>query len=384
MSNINIETLTAVHIGSGNSLQYGNDFIRDNIIKDKVELDVLGIVDPAKILELIGVDHIPQWTAAIERNESAKKIVHLYAPNSKLSDYTSRFIINFTSIKNSDTLKEHIHDGRGIPYIPGSSIKGAIRTAILSSLINNSSEQFEDKIKERTKDGREKKDRNGNCKLSADTIENELFGNDPKVDVFRFLQIGDAYFGNNYEIAIRMVNINERKRESYWDTSKSQLIEAISNGDKTTFQIKINSALYNFAQSKVHSLPECMTSIPALFSTINNHTKHLIDEELTYWNEQSINDHSGNVDVYMEKIGQIQKEIMRCKDGKECVLRIGHGSGWRFITGAWSEKLNSFNPVVMSAARPNNFRYSEYNFPKTRRVDEECELLGFVKLTNNK
>lgn len=74
---------------------------------------------------------------------------------------------------------------------------------------------------------------------------------------------------------------------------------------------------------------------------------------------------------------------MGCKDGKECVLRIGHGSGWRFITGAWSEKLNSFNPVVISAARPNNFRYNEYNFPKTRRVDEECELLGFVKLTNN-
>jgi CRISPR type III-A-associated RAMP protein Csm5 len=32
------------------------------------------------------------------------------------------------------TLKECIHSGLGVPYIPGSSIKGAIRTAIVATL----------------------------------------------------------------------------------------------------------------------------------------------------------------------------------------------------------------------------------------------------------
>ena len=57
-----------------------------------------------------------------------------------------------------------------------------------------------------------------------------------------------------------------------------------------------------------------------------------------------------------------------------------HGSGWRFITGAWCEGLDNFDEVI-AVSRPNNGRYQEYDFPKSRRIDEDSDILGFVKLS---
>ena len=208
-----------------------------------------------------------------------------------------------------------------------------------------------------------------------------MFGSNPNEDVFRFLQVGDAYFGENYEVAIRMVNINERERQSFWDESKSQLIEAIPPEDEAEFQLKLNETGYNLSRDRVHTMPDCMKSLSDLFQTINNHTQKLLESEIEYWKEREENDDSEKVCLYLEKIKGILDMTKGCNKGNECVLRIGHGSGWRFITGAWAETLENFYSVVVSASRPKNFMYKQYDFPKTRRVDDECELLGFVKLS---
>ena len=370
MSNIKIETLTAVHIGSGETLQYGNDFVYGKSSEDNTA--VFGIIDARKVMQLIGEENIDKWVTAIERKEATDEIVKVYAPKAKIEDYSKRTILAWVAPRETDTLKEHIHNGLGVPYIPGSSIKGGIRTAILSSIAEASDNDI---LKSRIIN-----DRNRN-KMSAKGVETHFFGKDPNSDIFRFLQVGDAYFGNEYEIAIRMVNINEREKQSFWDKSKSQLIEAICPGDKASFQLKLNINLYECAEKSVHPLPECMRSISNIFRTINKHTESLIKTEIEYWKERTADDESGQVDVYLEKLDEIRVIVEQCENGKSCILRIGHGSGWRFITGAWSENLDIFYPLIVPASRPRNDVHANYDFPKTRRVDDECELLGFVKLT---
>ncbi len=364
MSEIKIETLTAVHIGSGESLQYGADFVPTMIDNEYY----LSVVDPKKVLNLIGEKNINQWVAAIERKESTASVVKRFSSTAKVKDFSKRMIIEWSAAKDSDTLKEHIHDGRGIPYIPGSSIKGAIRTAILATLAKDTP-GLEDSILDHKYNVNSKK------------VESHFFGSNPNEDVFRFLQVGDAYFGKNYEVAVKVVNINERERQSFWDTSKSQLIEAIGPEDVSTFQMKINLNGYNFSRESVNSFPHCMRSTATLFETINNHTKQLLESEIDYWRERETKDDSDKVSSYLEKIKNVLHVVDKCKQGQECVLRIGHGSGWRFITGAWAENLDNFNSVVVPASRPKNFKYEQYDFPKTRRVDDACELLGFVKLS---
>jgi hypothetical protein len=110
---------------------------------------------------------------------------------------------------------------------------------------------------------------------------------------------------------------------------------------------------------------------------INQHTKILVNDEIEYWND--IN--KVGAEDYINEMQKIMNEVDNCKQGKSCVLRIGHASGWRFITGAWTEALNNFKEVVVPASRPKNHTYTEYDFPKTRRLDEESFVLGFVILT---
>lgn len=380
MSKIKITTLTPIHIGNGVTLQYGTDFVTGGIASDDGRINVVGIIDPKKVLSFIGEENISHWVAAIERKSSTDAIVKQFAPKASIEDYTARVIINYSEIRKNDTLKELIHDGMGKPYIPGSSIKGAIRTAILASLackVNDVAGKIE------------RKDKNKRSKVEAKSVEGELFGKDPATDVFRFLHVGDAIFGDNYELIAQMVSINERPSKGFWDTSKQQLIETICPDDETEFQMKLLPEYYDFAKrnwaqfekKSLGKMPDEMKTMATLFSLINEHTRGLIASEIKYWQDKEQYDDSDKIAVYIENMQKMLCAVNSCKAGKECVLRVGYGSGWRFITGAWTERLDNFDSVVVWASRPGNNRYKKFDFPKSRRVDEECELLGFVKLT---
>lgn len=367
MSEIRIKPVTPVHVGSGRILMLNNDFC---ITNDSDGYDVVAVTDPQKILSLIGFENVDRWVSGIERNTPISEIIKAYAPKGTVVEDYSRIIDYYGSNngRTTTTLKEFIHDGLGRPYIPGSSIKGAIRTAVMSSIVNGMPNE---KIKVF----------NRNNRIDDKVMSGNIFGGDPKTDVFRFLIVRDAFFGEYNTIAFNMVNINERERHSFWDTSKSQLVEALSVNDESKFDIKLDLEKYNFSRNKVHILPECMKSLPALFSTINSHTSNLLHSEIKYWKEKSDEDESGKVDKYIEECERVLGKVEACMGANDsCVLRIGHGSGWRFITGAWSERSADFDRVI-NAARPHNNRYQDYSFPKSRRVSQDCELLGFVKLT---
>ena len=381
MSNVKIETLTPVHIGSGNFLNNNSDFFCEQIEGD----NYLIVISENKIGKLLGnksSEFIDLWLHTIARKGDVRQFISKFAPNAITKDYAKRKILLYNNVNPSETLKECIHNGMGLPYIPGSSIKGALRTAILTSLANNIKgvdEKIIVKIKDRNGDFVPKKDKHGNVIINANMVEKELFGNDPNRDVFRFIQVGDAYFEEETEIATRLINLNIRiNEERLKDTLKSQIVEAIGSDSKSEFQLKVAKDYYDFVKSKFSqagNLP--VSSIGDLFRIINDHTRKLVEDEINYWNDV---EKSGG-DDYVNEMKKILQTIINCQTGTSCVLRIGHASGWRFITGAWAENLQNFNQVVVPASRPSNHRYAEYDFPKTRRLDEESYILGFVKLT---
>lgn len=87
---------------------------------------------------------------------------------------------------------------------------------------------------------------------------------------------------------------------------------------------------------------------------------------------------------YIEQLKDLLNIVNACKGTHSAIMRMGHGSGWRFMTGAWLERLSDYDfDKVVNEARLNNIeKYSEYDFPKSRRLEEGlCEPLGFVKIT---
>ncbi|WP_337940467.1 type III-A CRISPR-associated RAMP protein Csm5 [Parabacteroides sp.] len=367
MSQITIETLTPVHIGNGNFLQNNADYV----VYREDEDSFIAVMDPQKILALVGEEHLDDWLLSIENpDDNIQRFVRRHNKKATPEDYALRIITNFAEVKASDTLKECLHNGMGVYYIPGSSIKGAIRTAVLSVLAKGKS--LENKIADRSN------------KITAKLVEKEFFGKDPNSDVFRFLQVGDAYFEKDSGIATRMVNLNIRKKDDLMDKSKAQVVEAIGIGSQSIFQMKVTDTYYQWAKMRkpgdIAVLPKEMESLSSLFMLINTYSEDMVLSEIDRWTE--LCDSYSGADEYIESMQSVLDNIRQCRKGKECVLRIGYGVGWRFITGGWSEELDNFNKVI-SASRPNNHFYEEYVFPKSRRLDVDGDVLGFVKLSIN-
>ena len=134
MATVKIETLTPVHIGSGEFLQNNLDFLCG---KDEAGDKWLYVIDDRKVLELIGTKHLDDWVAAVQRQQSIKELMQRFAPKAFPEDYSKRQIWVYNTPADKDTLKECIHDGRGTAYSPGSSIKGAIRTAVVAEEVPN-------------------------------------------------------------------------------------------------------------------------------------------------------------------------------------------------------------------------------------------------------
>lgn len=377
MNKVKIQTLTPIHIGSGEFLKNNSDFVE---YKDGGD-SYISIIDPKKILDLIGVEHINDWVNLIERKGDTKEYVARMGKNATPNNYALRTLANYaSSVKKEDTLKECIHDGMGRAYIPGSSIKGAIRTAVLATL-SEKMNGLENMVVTR---------KNEKKLVSAKQVESRLFGGDPNSDIFRFIRVGDAYFEKGCELSTRVVNLNIREKKDLKDSSKPQLVEAIGVDWESEFQMKVDKSYYdwarnhwNFDNPKVKplgNLPKEIQDISSLFSLINIHTGKLVKDEMDYWKEVKKAGYIG-ADDYIENMESIWEEVEACKQGMECILRIGHASGWRFMTGAWAEKLNNFEFDVVPAARPKNFNYQQYDFPKSRRLDEDSDIFGFVKLS---
>lgn len=362
-----LETLTSLHIGSGNMLQKDSDFVFG---KDAKEQSVVYVINPRKVLALIGEENVDAWTVAIENGRSTEDIVKLYAPKATITDY-SLHTIDMKMSRPAQQIKEFIRDGFDRPYIPGSSIKGAIRTAVLASIAATMNEV---ELTQTTKNY---------GKITAKALEAKVFGKNPNHDVFRYVLVGDA-FAMGYRTAVcNMVNINERKEKSYWDTSKQMATEVLLSGTEVDFSLVFKKP--ECRPKDMPAAPKALCSIDALLDVINNHTRTLLAKEIDIWKSKYVDSLSkGKVNSYIAKLKDLLKTVDACKGTRSAVMRMGHGSGWRFITGAWAEGLsnNDFNVVVNMVRLDYRKHYANYDFPKSRRLnEEECEPLGFVKLT---
>lgn len=369
MARIEIETLSPVHVGSGRFFQKQIEYVfgRENI----------GIVNEHKVLELIGEERIPAWVASIDKGEGLVTFLKGYGLEFSLQKISGRIINIFCDkslAKESATLKEQLHNGQGLPYLPGSSIKGSLRTAVFNEIVREKYKNIDhNKLENR---GR----------FTSSFLEKEIFGKDPNHDVFRFLRVGDAYFKLNKTVAVMMENINIKEKSgeelAITDTSKKQLVEAIGNDEKTVFSLTFDQAGMekNLKSREIKNFPDCFKSIDALFHTINENTGRILEEEIEFWEDYR----DESVDLYLDRIKYFLKKVKGVKSG-ECIMRMSHGSGWNFITGGWCKDPELVDDVaygkIVNASRPGNERkYRHLPFPKSKRITSEVELPGFVRL----
>ena len=351
---IEMTPLTPVNIGAGAEKEWvkGTDYIED---KHKIYL-----LNIKKIAEA-GID-INKLTVYYAKHDD-KSIKELIG--NKLSEVTDQvFDIPQNSGNNIKTIVKNQLTGR--PIIPGSSLKGSIRSILYKYLRDNN------------KYGK----------------ESDFFGNIKEgEDFLRFIKISDAEFDSTLLLNSKIFNLyqSDGKWEGGWKhgshetnatfnpTGFNTLYEVIDQQEISYCDLMISECGFETLNSAKNGETDLIRKkkdaldIGNLFAIINKHTREYIKKEIAFFNTFS----NSETQEIIDGLEDILSEIEHCKNS--CVLKMSAGAGFHSITGDWQ-----FNDYYSEREQRLNRKADKNNKPKSRKIiiDKDYHLLmmGFVKL----
>jgi CRISPR-associated protein Csm5 len=369
-----IKTLTPLHIGSGEVFKKGFDFLAEN-----GEIRVISQVMLFHYLMEIGFkDKIKPFMKAIE-----EKCPLTWLRDNGISLHDMEGQLSMAWPETPDEIRAQIRDGLGNPLLPGSSLKGAIRTAILKRLSNENAKEIVNKtINDIKKNGC------GNLKEADKKIRKELLGEDPTNSLMRTLSTGDFTFSPG-DVLLQKVevsrevsqNMMKRKPRPQSDQPMQITVEKIKENSVSRGRIFFDNSLY--ARDK-KTEKFCLgfrseIGIGWLVSAIRSLTESFIAGEIAYLSSKK----GSYVLDLLAFYRDLQQKAAALGD-KEVLLNLGWGIGWRGTTG----ELVDDNDLSADEHKLRiNFKLATkhcvFPFPKSRRVaisGNKVQPMGWIRL----
>ena len=378
-----LETITSVHIGSGDTLNHIDGYYA-NGRWHRIDLD--------KVLAHPNTDINALTSEMAERDFRWSNYFSRHNMNAaELSTYS---LLCAQSPETTD-IREAIKSVGNRPYIPGSSIKGAIRTMLLSHLINDSQDkQLKNQSsahlnREIDKDPPPRNRR----EYPAQQIERLAFGKDPNHDLLRALQISDTEPLESNALAIEMAwtvtlnQNNELVQKIDGNREYKNFVEVIQGGKSLTFTLKIDDWLFeNLAYNKLGFNDTQYGAIQSIFDVCYGTNKNLINREMEFYN----NNNFANIYNFYNGLNNTNESLAN----GVFMLQIGWGTGYHSNTVTSSFTQGNDAPVDLMALR-ERYRlgqnrsqqgvYDSREFPKTRRIlyrgQNPVVPLGWVKIS---
>jgi len=381
-----ITTLTPVHIGSGTTYNRNIDFVQEG--------GRIGIVDANKVANLIGSDKeaIDQWVDAINKNTPLMSFLRINRGKKEVNidAISERVCLVLESSASVSTFKEQVKSAFEGAYLPGSSLKGAIRTAIFNRLIIRDTYQ----AKNHTVYREERKDRQTQKVYGVDykgvKLEKKYLGNDANHDIMRLLRVGDAHFGDT--ICLLAKTLNEISNGHEIKNDVTQLVECVPANAEAICQFSIPDDLirqiklpkFQEIADKMRNLSQIETWIK-VFELINTHTKRQVQKEIERYKDLNLPKQAVEFLPFFEELnGQFEQ-----LSDKECIIRVGFGTGYLSMTGGWAleqwRHIPNFNfqkelEYLGKAVRKKG-GYENMELPKSRKIGYEGVPLGFIKIS---
>lgn len=297
------EILSPLHIGTGKEIEpfdyiiTGERLYRlsfERFVTDMTESERLafeGVLDKGNLLATrkFVEKHINVERNTLYSSEVSPQISSLY--HTKKGDIQNQLLI-FPFIRI---------EGDYVPIVPGSSIKGAVRTAVISKLANSSGLP-------KPKDFREENE-----------FESIVLGyKDGKDDPFRGIKIRDKILGNDSTIIREIRNVS--KKDGRLQSNDMQIICEVSHSSLTGKTVEFETEV---------SFDDALFSTRFLSKTL---TRELITESCT-------NFYKDKMEKEHEKFYK-NSEVEKCSiqllntplDENSFMLRIGRFSGVESVT----------------------------------------------------
>ena len=307
---LTLQTLSPVHIGDGGELRQDFDFIvregrtyrldEDRLLAAKIDTLRPGrdghYPPPGKLLNEKDLDN-PEFFRYVLRG-------------------TPR------SAKTDARIKTFIKDVSDQPYIPGSSLKGALRTALAWTGWSEIRPALD-----RSAIGRRKS-------WAGQPLERKLFGPDPNHDLLRALQVSDLRGPQEPGAGLMLVNAQVLTRRS---TGSPVELEALVGDRKFTGSLTIDERLFDPQAERELHFANRRHWLNELLPRAQAHSQARI-AKLVDWFEQAEG---------AEAIARFYRQLVDVQLGpNQALVQLGWGSGWDGKT-FWTHLME--NPVFFES-----------------------------------
>lgn len=326
-----LSTLSPVHIGSGRKYMYGLDYIYSSKKLFFLNNDSIWKAFPNKLVEIS--KHLADGNIS--------EVINLYKKLGVFND--NRFIIFQTDFPfRANEVFQAISDGFNRPIIPGSSIKGSLRSIILNRMYQENP-------------GREMNERN-----LAGGIDDSLF---------KYIQVSDTTWKKRKVMPVKVFSGdlgNDRNPDM------GQWKDAFRGGHNPMFREEDFTSGYEVIPDESYSY--CRINWPSqrkavnirnfdrnvvgmnffqnndLIETIKNYTIEYLTKETDFFNhfENSglMDDDDNNV------ISSYYDYLLEQNQKPGCfILRIGAGSGYYSVSGDWKHQDHLVTEIDLKTNR---------------------------------
>lgn len=380
-----LQTLTPVHIGSGETLnQIDGYYVNGRWYH--IDLDSI-LTDPGTDLNAL-TSEMSQRTFRWQRYLSQHNV-----DPSECSDYSLACPQSPENVEIREAIKAI--DNR--PYIPGSSLKGALRTALLGEILYVNDDGYE-KSRDHIETLIDQRPRgNPRREQPARFIEQLAFGKDPNHDLLRALQVSDTQplksdaleIGMAWTVTLDGNNQLVEKRDR--GQEYKHFLQQFQANQSLTFTLKIDDFLFRDREKAQLGYRDSQeTILRDIAEVCRSDADALMKQELAFYDDYNF---SEIADVY-DKLIRVNNTL----DVGAFLLQIGWGTGYHANTvtsiiadddpdspaddDIWMDLRERFR---LGESRSRRDAYDPRAFPKTRRIlyrgRNPIYPLGWVKVS---
>lgn len=267
------------------------------------------------------------------------------------------------------------------PYLPASSLKGMIRTALLWQLLQKNPQAFDKALsylQDVIRRDRSLPKNAFNRQWTGSNIERyeQTLGPDPNSDLMRALQLEDSVelpleALEVFEVGSYLVNAQERLER---DGRLTNWVEALRPGTKVTVQGRFDEFLFSDSARALGLQPKADCVAPeGLPKTLQVFTGALVESEIAFYRQRGLTDVA---------------ERLQALTAQGTLLCLGWGGGWssKTVTRIFLQRpdfdfmgLRRLLQLGQSRSRRDSYHAI---FPKSRRLAVSSALmpLGWVRL----
>ncbi|GAB4533096.1 MAG: hypothetical protein Fur0018_22150 [Anaerolineales bacterium] len=356
---LTLQTLTPIHVGVNEELRLGFDFVIYNGKTWRLDEDaILEAKWEQMRLDQPGTSRYPLpgevLTEADYKNDALFRYVLRGVPRSHKADAR---------------LQAFIKDHQDRPYIPGSSLKGVLRTALAW-------QGWGEIIKQPI----DRRDIGNRRSWAGQPLERKLFGKNPNYDLLRALQVSDLHGGLNPGEALAVVNAQVLTRG---DLQSPIELEALLPNRTLTGSITIEDYLFSSQAERELHFGARRRWLEELMPRVQAHSQARISKLLGWFNSVPDADRVANFYQQLHDLNLAENQAL---------VQIGWGGGWDGKT-FWTH-LQANEPLFEKLMRDFRLQHRRSrnapptkakDFPVSRRVvvskDRIAAPFGWAVLT---